>query len=182
MPDRVTVTIVAYRGDRSVTLANRCDGLELPEATFQELILYAGHVGVSFENEPEIYGFLPTVPKVAPTELLRRLKNSESFPGSVSDHQQVFRFAETHGRIVHRLDYLYSRDRADAVRARIVKECASCSLSYSFPDGLGDCNCATWLREMGLEVPEQSGQMYYFMRAITANLPHAPIVISDITA
>ena len=179
MPDRVSVWIHAYRGDRDETLADRCGGFVLPEPTLEECLLYAGHAGVSFEDQPEIFGFLPSAPLLRPTDLMRQLKNLASFPGKVGEHQEIFRYASINGRTILRLEYLYPRKTAEQIKSEIHRQQRSCGFTYSFPGGPGACNCATWLRQIGLKIPEESGQMVLFTAAISALLPHAPVAIGE---
>jgi hypothetical protein len=175
--DRVSVWIHAYRGDRNETLADRCIGLVSPEPTFEECLLYAGHAGVSFADKPAIFGFLPDAPLLRPSEVLRQLKNLASFPGKVADHEGVFRYATSKGRTVLKLEYLYSSQRAAMIKEEIRKQQMSCDLQYAFPGVGGTYNCVTWLRQIGMAVPEDSVQMMLFTGAISALLPHAPVTI-----
>jgi hypothetical protein len=172
-----SVWIHAFIGDRDELLADRCRGYRPPPPSLEECLLYAGHVGLSFEDERIVYGFLPDAPQRPLCELLNQLKNLTAFPGSVADHTQFFNYAAAHGRNVVRLQYLYPNNDIAQVRATIRQQQNSCNLTYAFPGVSGSYNCATWLHKIGLQIPESTGLMRLFMRDLIALLPNAPLAI-----
>jgi hypothetical protein len=173
------VSIHAFVGDRDEALADRCSGLVPPSPSLEECLLYAGHAGVSFDDEPAIYGFLPSAPHLPTFEILKALKNMTVFPGVVNDHKQFFDFASANGRMVVELKYLYPAHIVTQVQATIHRQQALCALTYAFPGVVGSCNCATWLREIGLNIPEPTGAMRKFVPAMSVLRSNAPIAVGE---
>jgi len=104
-----TVVIVAFRGVRTVdgrpvSTGQLTDAEQqlVDQATQMEPLLYAGHVGISFDGGKTIYGFTPD-PKALPRtpdgqinirETIAQLRQHKAFPGTVEDDTHVFRLAE----------------------------------------------------------------------------------------
>jgi hypothetical protein len=172
-----SVWIHAFEGDRSELLADRCRGIKLPAPTLQESVVYAGHAGVSFEDEEVIYGFLPHAPDLSAVDLLNQLKNEKQFPAQVADHKSFFEFAKANGRQVERRQYLYPNTTIAHIRSTIYSQTQSCTLMYAFPGVGGAFNCVTWLHEIGLQIPDSTGSMKNFMSEMQAMLQNAPVAI-----
>ena len=93
-----TVTVLAFRGDRSRPFAaaflkaldDEKNGRG-PGPTTLECLLFAGHTGASTDGGTTIYGFNPAGGGLSVWQLLDRLKNGAAFPGIVRDDTAVCR-------------------------------------------------------------------------------------------
>ena len=150
-----TVTIIAFRGDRTRTVAiaflqaldeeknGRGSG---PSAL--ECLLFAGHAGVSIDGGATIYGFNPDGGRVPVWHFMDRLKNGDAFPGIVRDDTTVVSAARTHGRTVYSFEIILPEPRFQDFERRLDGERQNSQYSYGFPNGDGDCNCITWLERL----------------------------------
>jgi hypothetical protein len=138
----------------------------VPGPTILECLLYAGHVGVAFEEGGPIFGFKPVAEGTTIGQLLNSLKSGESYPGEVSDDTVVFNAARDRGLDVYTVEFVFPESEFQRIRAAFDRECQSSEVTYSFPGGKGDCNCATWPARLGIPLPESTGMMQEFMTAI----------------
>jgi hypothetical protein len=84
-----TISVFAFRGDRSLTFATQIlkslndekKGYG-PGPSVQDCLLFAGHAGVSTDGGKTIYGFHPDSAGVAVWQVMDRLKNGGTKPWS----------------------------------------------------------------------------------------------------
>jgi hypothetical protein len=165
----------AFRGDRSQAflddfnrkVADNRAGTG-PGPTFDECLLWSGHVGISFEAESPIYGFNPDGGSEPIFTVLDKLKGKKSYPGHVTDDSKVFGDAKSRGLSVLKIEYIYPESRYNEIKKNFDAEKSSCTWHYSFPGGSGGCNCATFPQRIGIKVPEGSGNMKLYMQAMQA--------------
>ena len=162
----------AFRGDRSPAFlsdfnakmqADR-DGTG-PPPTMEEVLLWSGHVGVSFESQSPIYGFNPD-PRDPMHVVLDKLKAGDGYPGHVTDDTSTFDAAKGRGLPVKTIEYVYPESRYDEIKALFEGEKSGSKYNYSFPGGAGDCNCATFPARLGIPIPEGTGNMKFYMPAM----------------
>ncbi len=163
-----TITVVAFRGDRSRAFAapflRRLDDEKNgrgPGPTSLDCLLHAGHTGVSTDGGSTIYGFNPDGRHVPIWELFDRLKNGEAFPGVVRDDTNVFSQALKRGLPVRSFEVILPDPQFQDFVARLDGERKSSQYNYGFPNGDGDCNCTTWLERLAL--PLLTGRMDEFI-------------------
>jgi hypothetical protein len=163
-----TITVFAFRGDRSRTFATAFvkalddeKNRRGPGPTILECLLLAGHTGVSTDGGTTIYGFNPAGGSVPVWQLLDRMKNGDAFPGVVRDDSAVFNAARAHGLTVRSFEVILPDPRFQDFVRRLDCERQSSQYAYGFPNGDGDCNCTTWLERLGL--PLLTGRMGEFM-------------------
>jgi hypothetical protein len=163
-----TITVLAFRGDRSRTFAtaflNALDDEKNgrgPGPTSLECFLFAGHTGVSTDSGRTIYGFNPDGGSLPVWQVMDRLKNGDAFPGTVSDDTAVFAAARTRGLTVRSFEVILPDLRFREFEGRLDGERKGSQYSYGFPNGDGDCNCITWLERLGL--PLLTGRMNEFI-------------------
>lgn len=175
---RQSIWIHAFRGKRDDPLfVDRCRGRVLPRPSLQECLVYAGHAGVSFDAERPIYGLLPAALGVEPYVLLDLLQQGSILTGEVADHTAIFDDAATRGCQIVSVEYRYLTATQQAILSKVQSQIAKCTLKYSFPGQGGDCNCATWLGRIGLDLPETTGQMRLFVRALDLLKTDSPVVV-----
>jgi hypothetical protein len=164
-----TITVCAFRGDRSRTFAaaflkalddekNRRG----PGPTASECLLFAGHTGVSTDGGTTICGFNPEGGSLPVWQVMDNLKNGDAFPGVVRDDMAVFAAAQQHGLTVQSLEIILPDPRFQDFQRRLDGERKKSQYSYGFPNGDGDCNCITWLERLGL--PLLTGRVDEFIR------------------
>lgn len=163
-----TITVLAFRGDRSRTFAaaflkalddekNRGG----PGPTAIECLLFAGHTGVSTNGGTTVYGFNPDGGALPIWQWMDRLKNGDAFPGIVRDDTAVFSAARKHGLIIQSFEVILPEPRFQEWEGRLDGERKNSQYSYGFPNGDGDGNCITWLERSGL--PLLTGRMDEFI-------------------
>ncbi len=163
-----TITVLAFRGDRSRTFATAFlqaldddKNRRGPGPTALECLLFAGHTGVSTDRGTTIYGFNPHGGRIPIWQWIDRLKNGDAFPGVVRDDTAVFSAARKHGLTVQSFELILPDARVQDFEARLDGERQTSQYSYGFPNGDGDCNCTTWLERLGL--PLLSGRLDEFL-------------------
>jgi hypothetical protein len=167
-PTCQTIRIVAFRGDRtrpfSVAFQTKLDDEKNgvgPGPTTEECLLYAGHTGVSTDQETTIHAFNPDGTGVPMWQILNRLKNGERFPGVVRDDTTVFAAATNKGLALIRFDLILPDPEFQHFKDSLDEELLKSQYYYGFPNGDGDCNCTTWLERLGL--PLLTGRMDEFV-------------------
>jgi hypothetical protein len=130
-----------------------------------EVLLWSGHVGVSFEGQSPIYGFNPKS-EDAVTVVVETLKGGGSYPGQVTDDTAIFGAAKQRGVPVVTIEFVYPESRYNEIKAKFDAEKSSTTRLYSFPGGTGNCNCATFPARIGIPVPEGSGNMKLYIPAM----------------
>ena len=163
-----SITVVAFRGDRSRSYAATIQGKLAAEKagvgagpTPHECLRFAGHTGVSTDGGTTLYGFHPDAPSVPVWQLLHNLKNGDAFPGIVRDDTAVFAAASSRGLPLLSFEVLLPDPRFQDFKAALDAECQKSQYDYGFPNGDGDCNCTTWLERLGL--PLLTGRMNEFV-------------------
>lgn len=133
--------------------------------TFEEL---------TFEEEEDspIYGFNPDTGSEPSWQVIENLKQNkgrrEPYPGMVTDDTSVFNAAKARGLQVLKLELVYPESLYKEIKAKFDAERAASGFHYSFPGRGGDCNCATWPRQIGVFIPEGSGVMKAYMQAMAS--------------
>jgi hypothetical protein len=123
--------------------------------------LYAGHTGVSVDSQPSvIWGFNPSIGKAPLWQAMQDLLNGVAYPGIVNDDTQVFTRARKMRFKVLTFDVILPDPAFRDFEKKLNAERKQSQFSYGFPDGDGDCNCATWLERLAL--PLISGRMIEF--------------------
>lgn len=145
-----TVTVVAFRGDRSRPFAAAFQQKlqdekhgRGPGPTPVECLLFAGHTGVSTDDGTTVHGFNPDGTGLAVWQLMEALKNGDAFAGIVTDDTAVFSSAATHGLTLVSFEVILPDPRFLKFRSDLDAERRASQYSYGFPNGDGDCNCTT---------------------------------------
>ncbi|HVC93732.1 MAG TPA: hypothetical protein VND64_08580 [Pirellulales bacterium] len=168
MPKCRTITVLAFRGDRTGAFAanflNELDdekrGLG-PGPTNQDCLRFAGHSGISTDGAATIYGFNPDGTGNAVWQLMDGLKNGNAFPGIVRDDTAVFSAAPGYGLRVWSFEVILPDSPYQKFKQNLDLQRKKSQYSYGFPNGDGDCNCTTWLERLGL--PLLTGRMNEFV-------------------
>ncbi|MDA0833270.1 MAG: hypothetical protein O3A29_08310 [Planctomycetota bacterium] len=164
-----TVTVVAFRGDRtnpfaqifSNSMQEGRSGIG-PGPTFFECLLFAGHAGISLDGSKTIYGFNPDGGRRPAWQIVDGLLNGDRFPGIVSDDTIVFAEASKRGIPDFSLEVIVPDPMLNALKIGLDGERKKSKYWYGFPNGDGDCNCITWLERLGL--PLLTGRMDEFAK------------------
>lgn len=151
------VSVFAFRGDRSrpfvtdfqraLNDARRGHG---PGPTGLDCFLLAGHTAVSVDGGATIYGFNPDGAALPAWQLMEALKQGNAYPGIVRDDTNIFHAARKHSVNVVSFQVVLPEPEFEQFDRQLDAERQSSKYSYGFPDGDGDCNCATWLERLGL--------------------------------
>jgi len=162
-----TVTVHTFRGDRTAAFTKRLFGAldderngRGPGPSRVECLLFAGHTGVSTDSDQAIYGFNPDGSKDPTWRVMDNLRNALAYPGVVLDDTAVFSAAGKQGLTVLAFDAILPQPGFQVFQGKLTSERKGSRYSYGFPDGDGDCNCATWLERLGL--PLLTGRMDEF--------------------
>ena len=166
------VKIIGYRGT----------GTHDPLYSNEPGLIKLGHVGISFEGDPNIYGFHPS--QAALTEygddLFDYLANGAAVEGQVYNDSLYFQRAHqlsvTNSRVqVWELSTYVSETDFTAMRQQVFNELNDKSLTITqytlplkpyVPMPPGYNNCATWPREIGINTPEFSGALTKYLEAM----------------
>ena len=171
-----TITVVAFRGDRSRTFVSAFLRALDDEKngrgagpTVLDCLLLAGHSGVSTDTGTTIYGFNPETGSMPVWQWRDRLRSGEAFPGAVRDDTTVFSAASKHGLMIQSFDVILPEPRFQDFVRILDGERNNSQYTYGFPNGDGDCNCITWLERLGL--PLLTGRMdeFHKLPGIAAN-------------
>lgn len=161
------ITVHAFQGDRTTAFRQYLFGAlddqrnrRGPGPSLTDCLLFAGHTGLSTDKDRAIYGFNPNGGTAPIWQMMQRLRSGDAYPGVVRDDTAVFTAAHQHGLTVLRFDVALSPSSFQLFRRRLTAERRQSKYSYGFPDGDGDCNCATWLERLGL--PLLTGRMDEF--------------------
>jgi len=157
IPPCRTVTVFAFSGDRSKpfllavqrALADEEHGRGAGP-TRLDCLFFTGHAGVSTDDGITVHGFHPDGGGIPISQLLRRLRRRQAFPGIVRDDTSVFTAARQRGLGVRSFAVIFPEPRFQQFQATLDAERRTSQYSYGFPDGDGDCNCITWLERLGL--------------------------------
>jgi hypothetical protein len=116
---------------------------------------------VSVDSQPSvIWGFNPSIGKTPLWQAMQHLLNGNAYPGVVNDDTQVFTTARKKRFNVLTFDVILPDPAFQDFERKLNAERKQSQYSYGFPDGDGDCNCATWLERLAL--PLISGSMTEF--------------------
>lgn len=132
-----------------------------PGPTRTDCLLYAGHTGVSVDSEPGvIWGFHPDIGATPLWQAMQALLNGKAYPGVVTDDTSVFAIARKRRLTMLEFDVILPDPAYQAFAKTLRAERKRSQYRYGFPNGDGDCNCATWLERLAL--PLISGSMIEF--------------------
>jgi uncharacterized Zn-binding protein involved in type VI secretion len=138
-----------------------------------------GHVGYSLDGGKTIHGFGPDVPKsMTAFDAVQSLREGKMYKGIITDDTPVFKAVVDNPRIgrdgapqvVIEQKIPMTKAQYDAIaavhKARGV-EMPMDDLLYGFPKP-GGCtfNCATYPSQMGIPIPETTGNMRSYMPAL----------------
>jgi len=168
-----TVTVHLFRGNRGAlgrrirkALDDQRHGREV-ELSRVDCLLYAGHTGVSVDPAPSvIWGFNPDIGQTPLWQVMQHLRTGGAYPGIVTDDTQVFAAARKNRMTVLPFDVVLPEPAYQVFEQKLIAERMKSQYTYGFPNGDGDCNCATWLERLAL--PLISGSMEEFA-AMTAS-------------
>jgi hypothetical protein len=171
------VRVFAFRGDRTAPywaiLEQKMDDEDQGQGTGptnSEVLLYAGHAGVSLDAGNTIFGFHPVQGTFSARQLLDHLKARKAVDGEVRSDAAIFDDARNHGLPLQQFDVLVPQARYDQIETTLAQERKSSNHKYGFPNGDGDCNCATWIERIG--VPLLSGRMDELEVLMTFSVHH----------
>lgn len=164
--------------------------------TKQYKLLWAGHIGVSVDGGKTIYGFTPKFPEgMSAAEGVGQLKQQVAFPGVVGNDTAIFslanKMASQHGwntNVVVNSQQVTTQQKAETTE-RLMKmsgmDPGEHGLWYSFPKKPQDqrpgeapfaasggvapeniANCAMFPQHVGVQVPEQTGNLVNYMNAM----------------
>jgi hypothetical protein len=188
-PNVATVEIYGYSGVRHIEgrkvadMSNEKRTKLLKDTNLDDPLLLAGHVAISFDGGKTVYGFTPKPDDSIDVETtIQMLRDGKVFPGQVrldGDHyvKAATKLAEE-GWDTHltRVVVTFDPNEAPAIRERTLKEKAANENdqhlhNYIFPKkgqmpSELTANCATWLRFVGVPIPEPTGRMSEYMPAL----------------
>jgi hypothetical protein len=166
MPRCRTVTIHTFRGNRSAigravrkALDDELNGRG-PGPSRVECLLYAGHTGVSTDEDSSIFGFNPDSGFLPLSQVMQSLRNGDSFPGIVLNDTIVFAEAQRHKLPIQTFDVILPDPGFQDFQRSMGAERMKSRYAYGFPNGDGDCNCITWLERLAM--PLLTGSMDEF--------------------
>jgi hypothetical protein len=159
-------------------------GFRNPKYAVENGLIRAGHVGFAFEDASEkIYGFHPNPEAVksagGEAAVLQLLLRGDAIDGTLQIDTEVFKraaeLAESGARTqVWQLDIPVSEDEFERIRRQTLEWYNTQQVfQYAFPrrttplTGERD-NCATFPRRLGIPLPEQSGQLSWYIEAMMA--------------
>jgi hypothetical protein len=158
------VGVHVFQGDQTIAFGQRLFGAldeewsgRGPGPSETDCLLFAGHAGVSTDAGGVIYGFNPDRGTDPIWQAMQHLRRGGAYPGLVRDDTAVFQAAREHGLAVLSFEVALSPPSFQAFRRKLTAERRQSKYSYGFPDGDGDCNCATWMERLGL--PLLTGRM-----------------------
>lgn len=168
LPKCRLVTVHLFQGDRGTfgasvkrALDDQRDGKGNGPSK-QDCLLYAGHTGVEVDDEPGvIWGFNPDIGVTPLWQAMQLLRNHKAYPGQVTDDTQVFAEAKKRKLKVLTIELVFPEPAYQEFYRKLTAERKQSQYTYGFPDGDGDCNCATWLERLAL--PLMSGSMDEFV-------------------
>jgi hypothetical protein len=163
------VWIVGFRGD--------------PRRVDLHLLIQLGHVGISLNEGETIYGFHPSETAV---NLLQDqgvdvgliLKQRCAIVGRVYDDTQIFYQAVGAARMtVYYRVYVVDANEHEMISHRLHHQFVNRPqpIWYVLPSRertmmpVGCNNCATWIRTLGVKLPEQTGHLDQFVRNLQEN-------------
>ena len=161
-------------GDKEIDLVGFQGNMR---ARGEALLVQVGHVGVSFDGGDTIYGFRPTDAALEQIgdnlEFLRSLRDRMGFRGGIYNDTGVFQRANELGQEVWRIPYVMSEEEFNNIFQEFQTQLSDGPNPgwYSFPPKNGDpmplgCNnCATWPKTLGLDIPEDTGNLQNYMQA-----------------
>jgi hypothetical protein len=161
------VTVHLFRGSRGRfgqrirrALDDQRHGGPGPSAL--DCLLYSGHTGVSVDSEPRtIWGFNPRMGATPLWQVMQDLRNGLAYPGIVTDDTRVFAAVRRKRLKVLSFEVVLPDPDCQQFETLLRMEQRHSRFDYGFPNGDGDCNCATWLERLGL--PLISGSMIEFV-------------------
>lgn len=162
---RDTASVMAFKQSMA---AHEKAGTNGPSG--DECLLYTGHVGISFLSKSPIYGFNPDTGSLPGWKVIQSLKKGaavhlDPFKGVISDDTSVFSKAKSLGLNYKVLEYVFPESKYNEIHAAFTKSKSHTGLTYSFPGKGGDCNCATWPREIGIPIPCGHGIMAEYIES-----------------
>lgn len=159
-------------------------GFRNPKYEAENGLIRAGHVGFAFEAKPEdIYGFHPSAEAVeragGEAAVLQLLLEGSAIDGTLQIDTDVFKraadLAESGARTqVWQIDIPVGEDEFERIRHQTLDWYNMQKVfQYAFPRRtipLTDerDNCATFPRRLDIQLPEQSGQLSWYIEAMRA--------------
>jgi hypothetical protein len=146
-----------------------------PQYQNENGLILLGHVGLAFEdNRQQILGFHPTKAALAtfdsPQAALKWLRDRKTLNGALQDDTEIFKRAAILARDNPHLNvWEYSIKLEDKKFDNIKKQTMTWyNEGTLFPYGLPAQNqnwdnCATFPRQLGLELPESTGNLYLYI-------------------
>jgi hypothetical protein len=104
-----------------------------------------------------IWGFNPDSASTPLWQVMENLRKRLAYPGIVRDDTNVFAEASKRKLQVLTFDVILPEPAFQTFKQQLIAERKKSQYAYGFPNGDGDCNCATWLERLAL--PLISGSM-----------------------
>jgi len=164
-----TIQIIAFRGT---------GGFYNPKYKSLPALIKAGHVGIKFEDDPQIYGFHPSheAEQNAGGEdnLLELLLEHEPQEGILQDDTAIFILANKLHQSGERTKVWVLEQSVDDELYRQIKDTAikwyneKKVFQYNLPDRNGnfnnnEYNCAIFPKLLGINLPLDNGKVYLYI-------------------
>jgi hypothetical protein len=169
VPQCRSIKVFAFHGDRTKVflkrfyqkLADEKNGTG-PGPTPDECLRFAGHTAVSIDGGATRFGLHPNPdPALKIWQVMDSLMNGDRFDSIVHEDTAVFAMATQHQLPEETVEIRVPDACFRGFESTLDAEKKGSQYTYSFPDGMGDCNCVTWLERLGL--PLLSGSMDEFI-------------------
>lgn len=160
-------------------------GFRNPKYEMENGLIRAGHVGFAFEDAPEeIYGFHPSAEAVeragGEAAVFQLLIRGDVIDGTLQIDTEIFKraaeLAELGARTpVWQLEISVTEDELERIRSQALEWYNTQQVfQYAFPRRTTPLtderdNCATFPRRLGIPLPEQSGQLSWYIEAMMAH-------------
>lgn len=156
-------------------------GLRSDRFKAEPLLIRVGHVGWAFEGDPtrRIYGFHPTAETAQAIgdddAIVRWLKQSNPIPGTLHDDRSIFQRAYVLSQlgaptVVWQLDIEVPSKAFYRIRdLTLLWYTEQKVFQYGFPGENQQPdrdNCATFVRRLGIPLPEPTGQLIFYISAL----------------
>ncbi|MBU8897670.1 hypothetical protein KRR26_18800 [Corallococcus sp. M34] len=113
-----------------------------------------------------IFGFNPST-GIDPVHIvMEALKARKSYPGKVTDDTPAFAMGSSYGLKIMQIENICPEEAYNKIKAEFEKARNHTAPCYSFPNGNGDCICATWPATIGLPIPSADENMQAYMKAM----------------
>jgi hypothetical protein len=194
-PNATTIEIWGFRGVRKIHGRDKSEWTQeeiedVEKVKKEDPLMFAGHVGLSFDGGKTIWGFLPTQPADVPEAgFLDYLLAHNVVRGRVGKDTEIFERAQQHAskngwstELYSVTELVDSPQKASVIQQVMDMAAGNHTKGYGFPyqeavngsyyrDSNGYraedvANCAAFPAFVGVQIPEQSGNLRLFMPAL----------------